>query len=409
MLREKIFCGLDLGSQQIKTSLVKINKHTKQPELLATRESATRGLRKSTVSDLSELSESINDAMAGLSKKVGIKIRDVRLGIGGFLVESRLSNAIIPLVDKNSKVITFHDVRKVNEQARLLGIRIEEEVVHDFIQSYTIDDQNNVTNPLGLYGRKLSVNLLLLIANINLLNNIVKAVHQAGYEIVSISLASLAAAEATLTKKEKSDGCVLMDMGASTTNILIFEGGFFRQLNIINVGGADITASIAQALDLPLELAEDIKRSYAVALNEETAHQGEILVKKESSYYPVKREVIDNAVDSEITKRVSLIKETIRGSCFYEKLNAGIIMAGGGALLPGLMERIEKEMNLPVKVGKINMAPARLNNAAVFSAAIGLAQAEIKRPSEQTLVSFGDMTWLNRFAFKIREFYQEYF
>ena len=162
MIGKKILCGLDVGSQKIKASVVRIGRG--QGELLGASEATVRGFKKSQVTDLGEFAESIQRILAELSKKAGVKLKDVQLGIGGHLVQSRFSKAVVPLVDKSNKVITNTDIKKVNKQARLLGIKMDEAVLHDFPQYYVIDDTNKVLNPAGLYGRKLMVASLLVAA-----------------------------------------------------------------------------------------------------------------------------------------------------------------------------------------------------------------------------------------------------
>ena len=150
MIGEKIFCGLDIGSRQIKAALIKIKKQ-KAFDLLAVHSVMTRGLKNVSVSDLGELSDAMHTCLKGAMKKAQVNLKDVQVGISGEAVEYRRSSAVIPLLDKGSKVIVASDVEKVNKQARLLGVKMEEEVLHDFPLHYVIDESNVATNPLWLF------------------------------------------------------------------------------------------------------------------------------------------------------------------------------------------------------------------------------------------------------------------
>ena len=137
MILDKIYCGLDIGNHSLKASLVRV-KAPNRYELLEALEAPTRGFKKSYVSDLGEFSESIHRVLKELTRKSAGKFKGVHLGLGGHTVEMRYSKALIPLVDKASKVITTGDLKKVNKQSRLLGIKMDEEILHDFPQQYLI-------------------------------------------------------------------------------------------------------------------------------------------------------------------------------------------------------------------------------------------------------------------------------
>ena len=133
-----------------------------------------------------------------------------------------------------------------------------------------------------------------------------------------------------------------------------------------------------------------------------------VLVKSETGYLPVKKEVICRALEPEITKLVAAIERSLKGP-FYSKLKAGIIMVGGSSLLAGLLERIEKGTNLPVHLGKINCSGTQLNNAAIFSSSIGLAKLGFTKTWGYSLAASGHLNWKQGLSNRIRELYQDYF
>lgn len=406
MKRERIFCGLDIGSQRIKASLIKA-RGVDEIDILGISEVPTRGFQNSSVTDLSELSESIYQAIQGLTQKTSVKLKEVQLGAGRDLVETRISRTVIPLVDRGTKVITQSDVKNVNHQACLLGVKMDEDLLHNFSQYYCVDDVNTAMNPVGLYGRKLEVNLFLVIAHAIRMKNIIKAVNQAGYEVANIFFTSFVSSEASLKNAVKREGCALVDIGSSMADVLIFKDGYLRYRNMTNLGGDHITQTISDRLTLSFGLAEDIKKSYAIALNTEVKKE-EILVKKETGYIPIKREVVCRAIEPEVTKVVEFIQEAIRASQMSAQLNAGIVMLGGGSLLPGLIERIEGATNFSVRLGRIQNSN-KINNTAIFAACIGLAQGGVKKIWGNSFSVEGPVNWLRSFSNKVSELYQEYF
>src|SRR3989338_5634442 len=287
-IADKNFVGLDIGSQGVKAALMRIDE-AGQSQLTGVYEAKTSGYRKCSVSDIGELTECIHATLNGLSQSTGVKIKEVILGIDGNLIEKRLSNAIIPLTDRGNKVVTSQDIKKVHYQARLLGVNMEEVVIHDFPQYYKVDDANMALNPAGLYARKLEVQSLLLVSKNTVIKNLTKAVNQAGFDVMELALSSIVSAEVVLNADQKREGVVLVDIGSGLTDIVIFKDGLLRYLENIPIGGENVTRAIAEKLDLAFDLAEDIKQSYAVATGVESNTEEEILVKREDGYVPIKK------------------------------------------------------------------------------------------------------------------------
>lgn len=403
--RMKYFCGLDIGVHGIKASLIKVQDE-KNLELLGVQETRSTGFRGASVTDLTELAECISRTVNSLSQKFGVKVQTVHLGISSELVTVRRSSAVIPLIDAGSKIIGRADIKKVDQQARLLGTGLEEEVIHSFPQFYKVDDSNVAVNALGLYGRKLESDLLLLLANSSRLRNVVKAVHQAGFEVSHVSLSSFAASEVAMDKALKNQGCVLVDIGANMTSALFFKGGMLGDIQSIPWGGHYLTQGLAERLSLAIDLAEDIKKTHAVAsANAAKDGSGEILIKREKDYLPIRREAVCEAVNWEVENLLTHLETVIKGSPLFHELNSGVVMIGGGSLLPGLMERIEGRLNMPVTMGTTK----GLNNAALFAASIGLAQMSYVKNVGETvdLKTPGELK--TKFFDRIKEMCQEYF
>ena len=219
-LNDKVFCGLDIGSQKLKVGLVKVKDS--QCEILGAFEHPIYGFKESAVSDLNEFSECINHVLTELSEKTGIRTKELQIGIDGSLIDVRTSSTAIPLVDRGNKVIAEKDLKKLNKQARLLGVKMEEEVLHEMPQMYQVDDMNSATNPVGLYGRKLAVESLMIVSNNDRIKNILKSVNHAGYDVSNLFFGSYVSSDLVLTDKERKQGCVLIDIGSKVTSVMIF-------------------------------------------------------------------------------------------------------------------------------------------------------------------------------------------
>lgn len=409
MINEKYYCGLDIGTRKIKAGILKI-KDPSDMELIGAYEHKSHGFRDNAVSDLGEFSECIHSAIDEITKKAGIKFKAIQLGVGAAMIETRQVDTVIPLVDRGHKVITQQDIKKLNNNARLLGTKIEEEVLHELPQYYVVDDVNSALNPAGLYGRKLGVNSLMIVINGNRIRNITKAVHQAGYDVDNVFFSSYVTSKVVLRDVEKKKGCVLVDIGSQNTTVLVFLDGGLRFLERINMGGDHLTHHIADQIHLSFDLAEEIKQSYAMVLGSEALQDEEILVKREDSYFPVKRGEICQAIESDIEELAGRIQLAVMHSGLRDKINNGLTIIGGGSLLSGFIEKIGQAMNMTVKLGQVNL-PLRknLNHAALFSSVVGLAQCGYEKSFRYSMASNSQSHWSQQVINRIKDLYQEYF
>jgi cell division protein FtsA len=402
--RPKYFCGLDIGVYGVKSALVKVQDE-QNLDLLGVYEAPSTGFKDASVSDLSELADCIQRSINATTQKHGVKISTVHLGVSTECINVRRSSAIVPLVDSGTKVISRSDIRKVDHQAKLLGTGLEEEIIHDFPQLYKVDDSHAATNPLGLYGRKLESNLLLLLMNSNRLRNMVKAVHQAGYEVGRVSLTTYASSQVALTDALKNQGCILVDIGAHMTTVLFFKDGVLGDIQSIPWGGYYLTQSLAERLGIAIDLAEDIKKRHALATGQSAKENGEILIKREKDYLPIRREAVCEAVNWEVENLLTHLETVVKGSALFYDINSGMVMIGGAALLPGLMECIERRLNMPVSMGSTK----GLNQAALFAGAIGLAQLSCIKSAQEAIDLKTPRSLKNKIIEGVREVFQEYF
>ena len=404
--RSKYFCGLDLGTHTMKASIIRA-KDENNLDLLGIFETRAGGFKEISISDITELADCINRTVQGVMQKTGIKVHAVQLGISGNVLTARRASAVVPLIDSGTKVISKFDLRKVDHQAKLLGVNLEEEVIHDFPQWYKVDDINSSINPTGLIGRKIESSLLLLTANTLRVRNLTKAVHQAGFEVSSVAFCGYAASDVAIDKEDKQQGCALMDIGANITSVLFFKNGIIGDVQFIPWGGNYVTQSIAQRLSLTVDLAEEIKKTHAVASpNNPQEVSGEILVKREKGYIPIRRESVCAGVNWEIENFLTHLEAVVKGSYLYHQLNKGIVMVGGGALLPGLIERIEERVNAPVRMGA---ATPGLNNAALYAASIGLARMHYLKKTREAIGIKTPRNLKDKIVTSVKELCQEYF
>ena len=403
--KERFFCGLDIGSQKIKASLARV-QDAENFELLGVYEMETRGFKDASVNDIGEFSGAISAALEGLTRKTKIKFRDIYLGLGGDLIETRMSRAVIPLTERGNKVIVPSDVKNSRRQARLLGMRLEEEVLEDFVRQFKVDDINVALNPVGLYGRKLEVEVLLVVIGVTRLRNIQKAVKQAGYDINNIFFNGAALSEAALDRQRRQDGAVLVDVGAGKTEIYVFKDGLLKHFDLALFGGDRITARLAKELNIPFALAEDIKKSYGCLGGKIRHGADDIIIKKDQGFVPVKQEALRLPIDEEVNALIGHIRGSIASSGYEGHIRSGVVMAGGGALMPGLMECVERAVGLPVVMAR---SIPGLNQAPLYAVSTSLGEMAYKGSLRYVFDTRKPKDWMDALMFKAREMCSEYF
>jgi len=406
MAQKQYFCGLDLGTHTMKASIV-CARDEENLDLLGVFETRATGFKEASISDITELADCIQRTIQGVMEKTGIKVHAVQLGLSGSFLTTRHSSAVIPLIDTGTKVISKFDLNKVNAQARLLGVNLDEDIIHDFPQWYKIDDINTSINPTGLIGRKIETSLLLLTANSLRVRNLTKAVHQAGFEVSSVAFGGYAASDVAVDHVDKTLGCALVDIGANITSVIFFKNGIVGDIQFIPWGGNYVTQSIAEKLSVAVDLAEEIKKTHAVASRTNPKEiTGEILVKRESGYIPIRRESVCEAVNWEIENFLTHLETVVKGSHLYHHLNKGIVIVGGGSLLPGAIERIEERVNTPVRMGA---ATPGLNNSAVYAASIGLGRMHYLKKAQESIGIKTPLNLKDKIVNSVKELCQEYF
>ncbi|MCX5703613.1 MAG: cell division protein FtsA, partial [Candidatus Omnitrophica bacterium] len=301
-------CAVDIGSSKIAVALAKIKRKRVTEIFFET--APIKSIKEGAIVDSISLVGSISKLMKNLKSKSGMKIKFLYVNISGGDIVPKHSHAIVSLAERGNKVITISDIEKVNEQARILGSSLEEEIIHLVPSNYSIDSKTNLANPLGLYSHRLEVDLYLICAKLSGIQNLSRVINQSGYEIKDLFFSGLATSKAVFNK-ELNDGLNLFcDIGSDTTELLVFRNGMLKDIEILSIGGNDITNKVAQTLKIPFDLADDIKRSNGMIGDfTQIGEEKEILVKKNNLYKPIKQKAVLEIITSQAKSICSNIKE----------------------------------------------------------------------------------------------------
>ncbi|MFA5287021.1 MAG: cell division protein FtsA [Candidatus Omnitrophota bacterium] len=345
-------CALDIGSSKIAVVLAEFKK--KKLINICFDSLSVKGMKEGAIIDSTNLIGMVSKILKGLKAKSGVNIKFVSVNISGQDIITKHSRAVIPLAERGNKVISIADIQRVNEQARILGSSLEDEIIHMIPLNYSIDAKSDILNPLGLYSHKLEVDLYLVCSKLSSVQSLTRIISQSGYEIKDLFLSGIATSKAVFGPGLKDGLNILCDLGSDTTELLIFKEGLLKDIQVLPFGGNDLTRKLSENLKIPMDLAEDIKRSYGFVGNpQDIGEDKEILVKKNEFYKPIKQRLVSEVVTTAAGEVCLKIKEALEKRVELYEVN-NFIIVGRTILLGGFIETLEKALNLPVKLGRIN-------------------------------------------------------
>lgn len=344
-------CAIDIGSSKIAATVGKIRR--KRIVRFFFESVSTKGIQRGAVVDALDLAECLNRLIKNLKIKSGINIKSIYADISCADIVTRHSYAAIALAEKGHKVITAADIQKVNLHARILANNLQEEVIHAIPLTYNVDSKNNILNPLGLYSHKLEVDLYLVCVRLSVLENLAQVINQAGCEIKKIFFSGLTTSRIVFNQQNLKSTDIFCDMGAGITELLIFKDARLRDLEILNLGGNDLTAELSDTLKIPFATAEEIKRSQGIIGSPERIPEDkEILIRKDNVYRPIKQKLVCEILTSKASSICRTIKEVIDKRADSMQID-NFITCGEAILAQGFLEMLETTLGIPVKLARI--------------------------------------------------------
>ncbi|KKR07665.1 MAG: Cell division protein ftsA [Parcubacteria group bacterium GW2011_GWC2_39_14] len=375
-MAENILAGLDIGSSSIRVVVGQLakNNDNEQLNVIGVIEVPALGMNKGSVVSIEDTVSSISACLEKAERMIGLPIENVWVGIGGVHISSQESNGVIAIARTNGE-IQENDVGRVIEAARAVAAPVNYEVLHVIPKSFSIDNQSGVKDPIGMSGIRLEVTTQVIRGLSSQIKNLTKSIYRTGLDINDLVLSVLAASEAVLSVRQKELGVALVDIGAATTKLIVFEEGDVIHVAILPLGADHITADLAIGLQTSLDVAERIKLDIGSALVKEFNKDDEVNLRDyggEDQTFSKKyiAEIIEARVE-EIFQKIDQELQKINRSGL---LPAGVVLIGGGSKLNGMIEVGKKKTMLPVSIGnnkRFNTAVDKVNDVS-FSTALGL-------------------------------------
>jgi cell division protein FtsA len=405
-----LLVGLDIGTSKV-AAIVGEMREDAPVEIIGLGVAESTGIRCGSVVNLEAAVLSIRKAIEEAELTAGIEIDNVYLGVSGSQIKGFNSRGVVAVAGKNRE-ISRDDVRRAIETARAVSLPVGREILHVLPQDFVVDDQDGIGDPVGMAGSRLEVNVHIVTCGSAALQNIIACVNRAGVNVRESVLEQLAAAEAVLSEDEKQLGVALLDIGAGTTDIAIYERGSLWHTAVVGFGGGHFTNDIAVGLRVPIPEAEKLKRRSGCALSALVGDDEDMDVASVGGRpaRQMPRRVLSEVLQPRAEEVFHAVWDEIHRAGYEKVLNSGIVLTGGGANLAGIAEIAEQIFDLPVRCG----APSGTGGLAdhisnpSYAAAVGLLEwAARQRVQDMEPVGQGAIGRLaTRLVNAFREFFQ---
>ena len=352
MPKERVLASLDIGSSKIRTvvAVVDGNQEQEVPNVIGVGLSPSLGMRKGHVIDVEELIHNIISSLEDAERMAGVPINHVFIGMSGAHIEAFDSRGVIAI---SGSEITVEDVGRVLDAAQAVSIPANRRILHIEPKAYSVDEQKGIKNPVGMTGIRLEVEAHIITGHIQHVKNLEKCIDQAGVDIDDLVPSTIAASEAVVTKRQKELGVTVIDVGAGSTSLAVFEEGTILHSVCLPIGGESVTNDIAIGMRTSIDTAEKIKIEFGSVLPEEIAEREMIDL---SSVSKVDSQTVSKRYMAEIMQAryyeiFSLVKEELERIGRSGMLPAGALLTGAAVKAPGVLDLARDVLGLPVQMG----------------------------------------------------------
>jgi cell division protein FtsA len=349
--REPYIIAFDIGSNSIKLAIAKEPTEDNQKlQILALVEKTSNGIKRGLITNMSEATESLMEAIVQAESVIGLPIRKAIFGINGTHVGFVNSEGLV-VVSRADSEITDNDVDRVINDSLTKAFGLNgQEILHIIPKSFTVDTQEGIRHPVGMIGSKLQAKTLVISAESSYLRNFNKVISQAGVEISESIYTPLATSDFVLSQRQKKAGTLMIDIGYSSTAYIVCENEEIFASGVIPIGSDHITADLALGLGTTIEMAEEIKRKYL-----DLSPDYDSTIQEIEMYNPemqvnerFQMDDIRGVAKARVEEIFMMLRAELRKMDKFGKLPGGAILVGGGSSLKGIDTIAKDIVKLPI-------------------------------------------------------------
>jgi cell division protein FtsA len=367
---DNLIVVVDIGSAFTRVLAADLNEGAMRYRGHGVIESA--GMRKGLISDLAPAARAVKAANEQAERVADANIDECIVGVGGPHIRGINTNGGFELGNR-MREITRDDVRTAVERARAVERPPDREILHLLPRQFILDEQPGIFDPVGMVGARLEVDLHIATCSGSALQSTVTCANRAGLEVTEAVLESLAAAESTLSADERELGVCLLDIGAHSSDLVVFFEGAVAHTASIPIGGHHFTNDLAVGLQMPVAQAEELKRQYGNAVVTAVPQQAEIEISNPMRQ-TLRLRALAEILEPRARELLYFVKESLRQGGVVEALGAGCVLTGGGAMLPGMLDATESQLRVPARTGvpvRLSQMPGELVHPS-YATAVGM-------------------------------------
>lgn len=346
--------GLDIGTKSIKLIVAELGKRG-DLKLLKILRTPSEGVRRGVIVDMDAAVSASNDTFGLLRKKYKQASRNIFVNVNGPQIATHNSKGIIA-VSRADNEIYKDDIDRVIKASQAISISPNRRIIHTLTKEYIVDGIRDIIDPTGLVGNRLEVESLIVDVFDQYLKSLARLVEINGCKIAGYILGVIASGRAALTKNQMELGVILIDIGAATTSLGVYEEGKLLHASVLPIGAAHVTNDVAMAFKMPVSGAEALKLDYGYAVSRQVAPKEAVELRLVDSQLrgPISKRFLSEVIESRFAEIFDFVNNQLKKAGKYGQLPAGAVLVGGGTKLPGLMELAKQELRLASDVGVVN-------------------------------------------------------
>ncbi len=373
-MNDRIVVGVDIGTTKV-CALVASASASGRVDVLGVGVAESDGLTRGVVTNIDRTVASVQKAVREAERMAGVEVRRVIVGIAGDHIHSDQSRGVITISNRNRE-ITDDDVRRLLEDTKQVAIPPDREILHVIPQEFIVDGQDGIADPVGMSGVRLEASVHVVTGLVSAVKNIYRCIEKAGYEVADIVLEPLASSYAVLHPDEKEVGVALVDIGGGTTDIVVFEDQTIRHTSVIAVAGNRVTEDIRKGLGVMRDQAERLKHLFGAAMvdmvSDDIITIPGIAGRDQKN---ISRTSLAQIIQPRMEEILEIVHNEIKRGGYARHLAAGVVLTGGGSLIPGTAELAADILGIEARIG----SPMGLGGGLVaevtdpkFATAVGL-------------------------------------
>ncbi|MGM0431962.1 MAG: cell division protein FtsA [Spirochaetota bacterium] len=376
-----VIVGLDIGSSTICAVAGAI-----QPDgsikVMAHSEQQSSGVRSGNIINIENVFKTVSSVVEDIELSTGSEIRQIVTGISGSHIEGLTSQGVVGITSKDQE-IRSDDIYRSMEVARAFDLPLDREILHTLVQDFSIDGRSGIKDPVDMIGHRLETRVMIVTGSVTAGQTLEKCIGRAGYQVKRKVLGQLADAEALLSQEEKDIGTLLINMGAGMTNMIGFRQGAPVYVGGVDLGGDQVTSDLAMILNQPLQLVEQIKIEYGCCYEPLISSTEEVVIPQVGGLPAIKmpKRELAKIIEPRMAEIFALLRSKLEQQGLMHAFGGGIILTGGGAMLPGSSALAGELFELPARsadLGKRQRLPDDFTDLR-YSTALGLMLYDARR------------------------------